>query len=77
MLQCVTTMASPGSKWHISAQLNIHVHPLKVVHTHSDKGGDVCTSFIWLMYTSPTHISTYVIIVEAHIYDKEFKTGIF
>ena len=36
------------------------------------KGWDDCTSFIWPMYTSPTHISTYAIIVEAHIYGKEF-----
>ena len=49
------------------------------VHTyvHIRVSGDVCTSLVWLMYTSPTHISTYDIIVEAHIYDKEFKTAIF
>ena len=32
------------------------------------QGRDFCTSFIWPMYISPTHISTYAIIVEAHIY---------
>ena len=40
------------------------------------KGWDVCTSLVWPMYISPTHISTYAIIVEACIYDKELKTGI-
>ena len=71
-------MASPGSKVP-------HINTAKHAYTSSEgdagliatmKGWDVCTSFIWPMYTSPTHISTYAIIVEAHIYDKELKTGI-
>ena len=62
----------------------VHINTSKHACTPSEggaylitmQGWDVCTSFRWPMYISPTHISTYAIIVEARIYDKELKTGI-
>ena len=43
---------------------------------HIIRGWDVCTSLLWHIHmcTPVLHIriNTYAIIVEAHIYDKEF-----
>ena len=51
----------PRSKWHISAQLNIHVGS-EGGASHRVQGRDFCTSFIWSMYISPTHISNMLLL---------------
>ena len=60
VLNCVTTVASPGSN---TAQLSMYIHPLKMKYVY--RIVNMCT-YVYLYTCTPIHICTNTNIIEAY-----------